>query len=350
MDYTIASGTTAVGSGDTAPATGTPGEFTNGNPSTSTPATVLPGYQMNALVQEIRNAIVAAGLTPSKSDNTQLAAAISALVRSPASSYAVDTGTANNYVVALSPALTAYVDGIKVRFKAGHANTGASTLNAGPSALPILGTGGTTLGSGVIVAGQDYEVIYSSAASSWLLLAQTGGQLVVPTATISGAAVNLAQLNAVSQGGTKTLGAAVATTSGTAVTFSGIPSWAKRISVEINASNNGSSLLVQLGVGGVVATTGYASTGIGVSGSNTTQAQSSTAGMIIFGGAFTGRMVIDLLGSNTWISSHAGFLDTANGRFGGGAVTLGGVLDTLRITSPSGTSAFTAGTINIMWE
>lgn len=196
MDYTIASGTTAVGSGDTAPATGTPGEFTNGNPSTGTPATVLPGYQMNALVQEIRNAIVAAGITPSKSDNTQLAAAIPALVRAPASSYGVDTGTANNYVVALSPALTAYVDGMKVRFKAGHANTGASTLNAGPSALPILGTGGTTLGSGVIVAGQDYEVIYLSAASSWLLLAQTGGQLVVPTATISGAAVNLAQLNA----------------------------------------------------------------------------------------------------------------------------------------------------------
>ena len=117
-------------------------------------------------------------------------------IQTLASSYGVDTGTANNYVVALTPALTAYVDGMKVRFKAGHANTGASTLNAGPSALPILSTGGTTLGSGVIVAGQDYEVIYSSAASSWLLLAQTGGQFVVPTATISGAAVNLAQLNA----------------------------------------------------------------------------------------------------------------------------------------------------------
>lgn len=76
MDYTIASGVTAIGSGDTAPVSGTEGEFTEGNPATSTPATVLPGYQMNAIVQEIRNSIVAAGLTPSRTNNAQLAAAL----------------------------------------------------------------------------------------------------------------------------------------------------------------------------------------------------------------------------------------------------------------------------------
>jgi len=80
MDYTIATAVTGIGDGDTAPATGTKGEFTNGNPATSTPATVLPAYQMNALVQEIINTIVGASLTPSKSNNAQLLAAIQALI------------------------------------------------------------------------------------------------------------------------------------------------------------------------------------------------------------------------------------------------------------------------------
>src|ERR1700744_4599528 len=76
MDFTIAPNGTAIGSGDVAPTTGTPGEFTNGNPATATPATVLPGYQMNALVQEIRNAILASGQTPSRTLNNQLANAL----------------------------------------------------------------------------------------------------------------------------------------------------------------------------------------------------------------------------------------------------------------------------------
>jgi hypothetical protein len=43
--------------------------------------------------------------------------------------YAVDTGTANNYIIALNPALTAYVTGMPIYFKAANTNTGASTLN-----------------------------------------------------------------------------------------------------------------------------------------------------------------------------------------------------------------------------
>ena len=76
MDYTIAPNVTAIGSGDTAPVTGTKGEFTSGNPATSTPATVLPGYQMNAIVEEIINVILGAGITLSNANNAQLFQAI----------------------------------------------------------------------------------------------------------------------------------------------------------------------------------------------------------------------------------------------------------------------------------
>ena len=64
MDRIIAPGTVAVGSGDTAPVTGTPGQATNGVPG-SIPATLFPAYGLNMLVEELRNIVVAGGLTPS---------------------------------------------------------------------------------------------------------------------------------------------------------------------------------------------------------------------------------------------------------------------------------------------
>ena len=42
---------------------------------------------------------------------------------------ATDTGTANTYVIALTPAITAYAAGQEITFKAGAASTTASTLN-----------------------------------------------------------------------------------------------------------------------------------------------------------------------------------------------------------------------------
>jgi hypothetical protein len=75
MDRLIATGTVAVGSGDTAPVTGTPGEATNGVPGV-TPATQWPAYQLNAIQAELVNAILAAGLTLDRTNNAQLLAAI----------------------------------------------------------------------------------------------------------------------------------------------------------------------------------------------------------------------------------------------------------------------------------
>ena len=64
-------------------------------------------------------------------------------------------------------------------------------------------------------------------------------------------------------GGVINAGTAVASTSGTAITFTGIPSTAKRITVMFNGvSTNGSSdLLLQIGSGSVT-TTGYSCQGV----------------------------------------------------------------------------------------
>jgi hypothetical protein len=78
--------------------------------------------------------------------------------------YAPDTGAANAYAIALVPALTGYITGMPLWFKAAHANTGAATLaiNAlGPVA--IKKSGASALVAGDIVAGQMVCLVYDGA-------------------------------------------------------------------------------------------------------------------------------------------------------------------------------------------
>jgi hypothetical protein len=75
--------------------------------------------------------------------------------------YAVDTGAADAYVVALSPALTAYTAGHVVRFKATNANTGASTINVnGLGVKSITTTAIGALTENRILANGVYTLVY----------------------------------------------------------------------------------------------------------------------------------------------------------------------------------------------
>ncbi len=121
------------------------------------------------------------------------------MLQSGSAMNAPDTGTANAYAVALTPAITALTTGQVVRFKALNTNTAASTLNVnGLGAVSITAAGGQALGAGQIVAGGHYEVIYSSAASAWLLLAQSAGAVAVANATTANQAIARGQVLSVS--------------------------------------------------------------------------------------------------------------------------------------------------------
>lgn len=61
---------------------GSKGYFTDGNPATGTPATILPAEFMNMLMMENLNVLAAAGIPPDKSKFNQLAQAISAITGS----------------------------------------------------------------------------------------------------------------------------------------------------------------------------------------------------------------------------------------------------------------------------
>jgi len=151
-------------------------------------------------------------------------------------------------------------------------------------------------------------------------------------------------------------GTAVASTSGTSIDFTGIPSWAKRVTVMLNGvSTNGTApLLFQIGTSSGVETTGYVSSGTyqGAGQAGTT----STAGFLNQnGGAVAdttcGLTTIVSFGSNKWVASSVSGTGISQYTYiGGGAKTLSGTLDRVRITTTNGTDTFDAGSINILYE
>jgi hypothetical protein len=153
--------------------------------------------------------------------------------------------------------------------------------------------------------------------------------------------------------GVLTSGTAVASTSGTSIDFTSIPSWVKRITVMFAgvSTNSSSSLLIQIGSGSVVVTgySGQCNTGNALTAMSTgfmVNSNMSAANL------HSGNAVINTLGSNIW--SESGLVlnqgVASNGCYSGGYLTLGGTLDRVRITTVNGTDTFDAGTINILYE
>ena len=157
-----------------------------------------------------------------------------------------------------------------------------------------------------------------------------------------------------------TSGTAVASTSGTSIDFTSIPSWVKRITVMFSGvSTNGSSLpMIQLGDSGGVETTGYTagSTLLGVSSMNSAN---YTTGFTIKNDAVAGTIMdgfvtINLFNSstNTWVAGGNLYTPTPTSYLAivAGAKSLSATLDRVRITTVNGTDAFDAGSINILYE
>jgi len=153
--------------------------------------------------------------------------------------------------------------------------------------------------------------------------------------------------------GTIVQGTAVASTSGTSIDFTSIPSWVKKITVMYsNVSTSGTSnYLVQIGSGSVTTSgyTGQANSGAGISG--------NSAGWIVCnnigsGSNHIGAVTILSFGSNIYIQTGlvGSATNSASMSTCEGAVTLGGVLDRVRITTVNGTDTFDAGSINILYE
>lgn len=152
-----------------------------------------------------------------------------------------------------------------------------------------------------------------------------------------------------------TAGTVVASTSGTSIDFTSIPSWVKRVTVMFSGmSTSGTSLKqIQIGTSGGVQTTSYVNaavyTGPGTAGASYTSGfvvRNDTAADLL-----SGTIFLTLLDSSTGSWSASGSLSAgAYVLLTAGSKTLSGTLDRVRITTVNGTDTFDAGSINILWE
>lgn len=164
--------------------------------------------------------------------------------------------------------------------------------------------------------------------------------------------------------GTVTLGTPVATTSGTAIDFTGIPASAKEITINFSGvSTNGTSrFIVQIGDSGGIETSGYLG-GIFYL-EDSAQAEVNYSGFsgdsFSFSSAYhanrtvNGSVTLKLMNSsaNTWTCVGWLFADDTTSDYANGTVgtkSTSAVLDRVRITTAAG-DTFDTGEINISYK
>lgn len=135
--------------------------------------------------------------------------------------------------------------------------------------------------------------------------------------------------------------------------FTGIPSWAKRITVLFSGvSNNGTSIIqCQIGDAGGIENTGYLGSANASSIMATASSGCVTSGNQLVARVYNGSFTITKVSNLTYVFS--GSLGASNEGLTtsfGCSKTLSDVLTQIRITTVNGTTAFTAGTVNLLIE
>ena len=192
--------------------------------------------------------------------------------------------------------------------------------------------------------------------SSVVISGDTSGTVTVAAPAVAGSNTLTLQA-ATATNAVNTLGTAVASTSGTSIDFTGLPSWIKRITVMFNgvSLNGSSSILIQLGTGSTTyTTTGYVGGGARFGASSVASATFTT------GFALNNSTAASLIGGNVTITNVTGNTWSASGMCGetsgefmcmtGGSIALAALLTAVRITTVNGTDTFDAGTVNILYE
>jgi hypothetical protein len=192
--------------------------------------------------------------------------------------------------------------------------------------------------------------------ASLVLSGDTSGSITVAAPAVAGSTTQTL-VNVTGTLAPIVSGTAQASTSGTSIDFTGIPSWVKRITVMFSGvSTNGTSpYLIQIGGSGGFEASSYAAGASTIQGTNATAVTSSTSGFILQTAAvaastYSGTVVLTNVSSNTWVTTGAISAANGLGLFSNGTKATSTALDRVRITTVNGTDTFDAGTINILYE
>ena len=197
--------------------------------------------------------------------------------------------------------------------------------------------------------------------ASLVLSGDTSGSITVSAPAVSGSTTQTL-VNVTGTLAPIVSGTAVASTSGTSIDFTSIPSWVKRITVMFQGvSTNGSNdIQIQLGTSSGFTISGYLGASNSTAGTGAATSNFTTGIGIRAGGASAaagirhGSVIISNISGNAWVAQGAvGYSDTNTMISTGASISLAATLDRLRVIgsatgSPSDT--FDAGTINILYE
>lgn len=212
------------------------------------------------------------------------------------------------------------------------------TLVSGTNIKTVNGS--SLVGSGDVVVAPTY-------ASDVEAAARTEAAKVLSPATFSAANI--------------VMGTAVATTSGTAIDFTGIPTWAKRVNLmftEVSTAGT-SNLILRLGGSSGIETAGYLGASSYAGNAVPSAALSHSAGFLLSGisnvavYSYSGVVTFSLRDEASTIWCVSGMLastDSARVTNIAGYKSITGSLASIRLTTIGGVDAFDAGTINISWE
>jgi hypothetical protein len=307
---------------------------------------------------------MAASRTPQLDASGNVTPATGTYTRTTITATAGQTSFTANYTVNY---VQVYVNGILLNSADYTATTGTTVVLASAAAagdiIDVFAINIGTFTGGVTITGTPTN----GQIATWTGSTSLQGTTILPTAN-GGLGASLSPTTAgntiFSTDGTNwsstqkiVRGTAVASTSGTSIDFTSIPSWVKRLTFMFDgvSLSGTSNFLLQLGSGSVT-TTGYSSRCV-ATGSAANVTGTSTSGIFLVSGAtanaFRGTCTFTNISANIWVAAISGGISDGTTNYsltGGGSISLSGALDRVRLTTVNGTDTFDAGSVNILYE
>lgn len=258
-------------------------------------------------------------------------------------------GTAlQNFAGAASAAVSTFMSNVVAAVDAAAAQTalGASAVGRAVFGAADAAAARTAIGAQASLGYTPADAATAALDSS--VVHRSGAETIAGVKTFSSAPTWPAGSGSISAGTVVTL------TNQTLVTFTGIPSCAKRVKMVLRGVTTAASAQPQIQIGfGSLQTTGYNCNMGAINGGTGQSTLTSGHGLSIAAGAFVCSGVVEFvnLGGNTWVASGINsYGNTGAMNVASTDVVLSGPLDRIALGTVGDTVQFSNGSVNITWE